>query len=209
VDASPCKGKPFICSPKIIFRPLILFLQETNYPINPRRDELLRPQRDLDRACLKALVNLLHRLPLQPPETAHDSADVVDARSQMFCSYFTLFLSLLDSSQLEGDRRRELQTVSLAKDDASSFQDLAIQALSNLLSANVDVGLKFSLEIGYHDDLQTRTAFMHVLTNILTQGTEFGALGDSAIGEKYEKLIDVSSPFLWLPGTKRMLIREI
>ncbi|RPA92835.1 hypothetical protein L873DRAFT_1708250 [Choiromyces venosus 120613-1] len=164
---------------------------KTNYPINPRKDELIRPQRDLDRACLKALVNLLHRLPLQPPETAHDSADVVDARSQMFCSYFTLFLSLLDSSQLESDRRRELQTVSLAKDDASSFQDLAIQALSNLLSANVDVGLKFSLEIGYHDDIQTRTAFMHVLTNILTQGTEFGALGDSAIGEKYEKLIDL------------------
>jgi neurofibromin 1 len=162
-----------------------------NYSISTRKDELLRPQRDLDRACLKALVNLLHRLPLQPPETAHDNTDVVDARSQMFCSYFTAFLLLLDSNQFEGDRRREFLTVTLTKDDASSFQDLAIQALSNMLSANVDVGLKFSLEIGYHDDLQTRTAFMHVLTNILTQGTEFGALGDSAIGEKYEKLIDV------------------
>lgn len=135
-------------------------------------------------------MNLLHRLPLQPPETASDT-DVVDARSQMFCSYFTNFLGLLDSSHLEKDRRVDMQTVSLAKDDASSFQELAIQALSNLLSANVDVGLKFSLEIGYHDDLEMRTAFMHVLTNILTQGTEFGALGDSAIGEKYERLIDL------------------
>jgi neurofibromin 1 len=156
-----------------------------------RRDEFVRLQRDLDRACLRALVNLLYRLPLQPPDSSHD-ADVVDARSQMFCSYFTSFLSLLDFSQLEGDRRKDLQTASLARDDAASFQELAIQALSNLLSANVDVGLKFSLEIGYHESLETRTAFMHVLTNILTQGTEFGALGDSAIGEKYEKLIDVS-----------------
>ncbi|KAA8914567.1 hypothetical protein FN846DRAFT_896963 [Sphaerosporella brunnea] len=155
-----------------------------------RRDEFVRLQRDLDRACLRALVNLLYRLPLQPPDSSHD-ADVVDARSQMFCSYFTSFLSLLDFSQLEGDRRKDLQTASLARDDAASFQELAIQALSNLLSANVDVGLKFSLEIGYHESLETRTAFMHVLTNILTQGTEFGALGDSAIGEKYEKLIDL------------------
>jgi neurofibromin 1 len=157
-----------------------------------RRDEYVRLQRDLDRACLRALVNLLYRLPLQPPDSSYD-ADVIDARSQMFCSYFTSFLSLLDFGQLEDDRRKDVQTASLAKDDAASFQELAIQALSNLLSANVDVGLKFSLEIGYHESLETRTAFMHVLTNILTQGTEFGALGDSAIGEKYEKLIDVSA----------------
>ncbi|KAL7276775.1 Ras GTPase activating protein ira2 [Rhizina undulata] len=155
-----------------------------------RKDELHRLQRDLDRACLKALVNLLFRLPLQPPESSHDT-DVVDGKSQMFHTYFTAFLSLLDSSQFDGDKKKEMQIVSLAKDDAASFQDLAIQALSNLLSANVDVGLKFSLEIGYHEDLEIRTAFMHVLTNILTQGTEFGSLGDSAIGEKYERLIDL------------------
>jgi neurofibromin 1 len=159
-----------------------------------RRDEFLRLQRDLDRACLRAVVNLLYRLGLQPPESSHD-ADVVDARSMMFCHYFTSFLSLLDFTQLEDDRRKDLQTASLARDDAASFQELAIQALSNLLSANVDVGLKFSLEIGYHESLDTRTAFMHVLTNILTQGTEFGTLGDSAIGEKYEQLIDVRIHF--------------
>lgn len=164
---------------------------EVNYAHGYKRDEFVRLQRDLDRACLRAIVNLLYRLPLQPPESSHD-ADVVDARSSMFCSYFTSFLSLLDFGHLESDRRTDLQTASLARDDAASFQDLAIQALSNLLSANVDVGLKFSLEIGYHESLETRTAFMHVLTNILTQGTEFGILGDSAIGEKYERLIDVS-----------------
>jgi len=160
-----------------------------------KRDEFIRLQRDLDRACLRAIVNLLYRLPLQPPDSSHD-ADVVDARSLMFCNYFTSFLSLLDFSHLESDRRTDLQTASLARDDAASFQELAIQALSNLLSANVDVGLKFSLEIGYHESLETRTAFMHVLTNILTQGTEFGTLGDSAIGEKYERLIDVGSNLL-------------
>ena len=164
---------------------------EAIYPsIGFKRDEYLRMQRDLDRACLRALICLLYRLPLQPADSSHDS-DLVDARSTMFCSYFTSLLSLLSFSQVDSDRRKDLQTASLARDDAASFQELAIQALSNLLSANVDIGLKFSLEIGYHGSLETRTAFMHVLTNILTQGTEFGTLGDSAIGEKYERLIDL------------------
>lgn len=139
---------------------------------------------------MKALVNLLYRLPLQPSDTHHD-ADLVDAKSQLFCTYFDSFLSLLDGSQLEGDRKRDIQSLLLPRDDSSSTVEFAIQALSNLLSANVDVGLKFSLEIGYHEDLEIRTAFMHVLTNILTQGTEFGTLGDSVIGEKYERLVDL------------------
>jgi len=149
----------------------------------------MRLQKDLDRATLKALVNLLARLPLQPTESM--DADALDAKSQLFCSYFTTFLSLLEDSQHEVDRVRDLQTVALLRDDSASTLELAILALSNLLSANVDVGLKFSLEIGYHQNLEIRTAFMHVLTNILTQGTEFSSLGDSAIGEKYERLINL------------------
>ncbi|KAK6527837.1 Ras GTPase activating protein ira2 [Orbilia ellipsospora] len=156
-----------------------------------RRDEIGRLQKDLDRAALKALVNLLARLPLQPTES-HD-ADALDAKSQLFCNYFTTFLNLLESSQHEADRQKNPNAVvtSLARDDSSSTLELAILALSNLLSANVDVGLKFSLEIGYHENIDIRTAFMHVLTNILTQGTEFSSLGDSAIGEKYERMIQL------------------
>ncbi|KAF8455245.1 hypothetical protein BDZ91DRAFT_746797 [Kalaharituber pfeilii] len=158
-----------------------------------REDERSRLQKDLDRACLRALVNVLYRLPLQPLETHHD-ADLVDAKSQMFCAYFDTFLALLDGnsqSQDFADRSRDTQTLSLTRDDPSSTVDLTIRALSNLLSANVDVGLKFSLEIGYHEDLEIRTAFMHVLTDILTQGTEFGTLKDNAIAEKYERLVNL------------------
>ncbi|KAF3935966.1 Neurofibromin [Dactylella cylindrospora] len=155
----------------------------------PRRDEISRLQKDLDRAALKALVNLLARLPLQPTES-HD-ADALDAKSQLFCNYFTTFLNLLESSQHEVGRKGEQAAVSITRDESSSTLELAILALSNLLSANVDVGLKFSLEIGYHENIEIRTAFMHVLTNILTQGTEFSSLGDSAIGEKYERMIQL------------------
>ncbi|KAF3210891.1 Ras GTPase activating protein ira2 [Orbilia oligospora] len=154
-----------------------------------RRDEIGRLRGDLDRAALKALVNLLARLPLQPTES-HD-ADALDAKSQLFCNYFTTFLNLLENSQHEAEKRRDQNSGVITRDDSSSTLELAILALSNLLSANVDVGLKFSLEIGYHENIEIRTAFMHVLTNILTQGTEFSSLGDSAIGEKYERMIQL------------------
>lgn len=65
--------------------------------------------------------------------------------------------------------------------------------MSNLLSANVDAGLKYSLSMGYHEDTRTRTAFMQVLTNILNQGTEFETLAETALTDRYEKLVDVSS----------------
>ena len=54
--------------------------------------------------------------------------------------------------------------------------NLAIASLSNLLSANVDVGLKHCLALGYSDDPALRTAFMRVLVNVLQQGTRFGAV---------------------------------
>lgn len=65
--------------------------------------------------------------------------------------------------------------------------------ISNLLSANVDIGLKHTLTLGaYHEDPQIRMAFIQVLTNILYQGTEFDSLAESATSDRYEKLVDVS-----------------
>lgn len=47
--------------------------------------------------------------------------------------------------------------------------------------------------MGYHPDIQTRSAFMQVLTNILKQGTEFETLAESATADRYNKLVGVSS----------------
>ena len=76
--------------------------------------------------------------------------------------------------------------------DWAPLKDYTILAMSNLLSANVDAGLKYSLAMGYHEDTRTRTAFMQVLTNILKQGAEFETLAESVMTDRYEKLIDVS-----------------
>src|SRR5436190_9281264 len=75
--------------------------------------------------------------------------------------------------------------------DLGPLKDYTILALSNLLSANVDSGLKFSLTMAYHEDSKTRTAFMQVLTNILNQGVEFEGLTENAMKERYERLVNV------------------
>lgn len=46
----------------------------------------------------------------------------------------------------------------------TALRNATIQAMSNLLSANIDSGLMHSISLGYHPDLQTRAAFMEVST---------------------------------------------
>ncbi len=69
---------------------------------------------------------------------------------------------------------------------------MSVMALSNLLSANIDSALEYFITMGYHEDLETRAAFLKVLSNILNQGTEFDSLAEE--GERYDKLLDVIGP---------------
>ncbi|KAH8888166.1 hypothetical protein GQ53DRAFT_871677 [Thozetella sp. PMI_491] len=148
-----------------------------------RQDEGARVQRDLDKACLRSLAELTFRLPLQPGDGQTD-AGTSDLKSQMFHQYFNRFLSLLNLEPPEPGRAE-------GRDDTASSADLAITILSNLLSANIDVGLKHSLSIGYHENVEIRTAFVRVLYNILMQGNEFHNLSDTAVNERYEELLDL------------------
>lgn len=157
-----------------------------------RQDDILRLQKDLDRACLKALADLTFRLPLQPSDSSTD-AGMSEMKSQMFHTYFNRFLSLLNHETPESNRADAISSLT-GRDETVSNSDLAITILSNLLSANIDVGLKHSLSIGYHENVDIRTAFVRVLYNILVQGTEFSNLTDAAVSEKYEELLEVSGP---------------
>jgi hypothetical protein len=57
------------------------------------------------------------------------------------------------------------------------------------LAANIDSGLQYFVTMGYHEDFETRTAFLKVIANILNQGTEFDQTGEES--EKYEKLVEL------------------
>ncbi|CAK7566094.1 MAG: Ras GTPase activating protein ira2, partial [Sporothrix epigloea] len=152
-----------------------------------RQGEAARVQNDLDKACLKCLAELTYRLPLQPSD-GHSDAGTSELKSHMFHAYFNRFLSLLNTEQAE---LAKTDLISGSSRDEASASELSITILTNLLSANLDVGLKRSLSIGYHDNIEIRTAFIRVLCNILMQGTEFSNLSDAAVGDKYEELVEI------------------
>lgn len=152
--------------------------------------------RDLDQACMEAVAALLRGLPLQPEES--DRGDLMDAKSALFLKYFTLFMNLLndcvDSSEAEKDvtippllppRPR------ITAGKLTALRNATIQAMSNLLSANIDSGLMHSIDLGYNPDLQTRAAFMEVLTQILQQGTEFDTLAETVLADRFEQLVQL------------------
>ncbi|KAL6810242.1 hypothetical protein V8C40DRAFT_258827 [Trichoderma camerunense] len=162
-------------------------------------DDLNRVQKDLDKACLRSLADLTFRLPLQPADSQSD-VGMSEMKSQMFHTYFNRFLSLLNHESAEISRS-ELSATLVGRDEVISNSDLAITILSNLLSANIDVGLKHSINIGYHDNVEIRTAFVKVLFNILIQGTEFSNLTDSAVSKKYEELLELLTKDVSLPAS--------
>lgn len=132
--------------------------------------------RELDQASMQATAALLMSLPLQPEE--NDKADLMEAKSQLFLKYFTLFMNLLNECSEDYGNLKALR-------------DSTIIAMSNLLNANIDSGLMRSISLGYHKDAQTRAAFMEVLTKILQQGTEFDTLAETALADRFERLVDL------------------
>ncbi|KAA0197873.1 hypothetical protein HAZT_HAZT005336 [Hyalella azteca] len=84
-----------------------------------------------------------------------------------------LYPSLFDQIKLIVDKffDQQTQVVQMEKDPTrqrlppgklSALRTAAIQAMSNLLSANIDSGLMHSIGLGYQKDLQTRAAFIEL-----------------------------------------------
>ncbi|KAF6735969.1 Neurofibromin [Oryzias melastigma] len=153
-------------------------------------DDIKCLTRDLDQASMEAVVSLLAGLPLQPEEG--DGVELMEAKSQLFLKYFTLFMNLLndcseveDEGQTAGGRKRGMSR------RLASLRHCTVLAMSNLLNANVDSGLMHSIGLGYHKDLQTRATFMEVLTKILQQGTEFDTLAETVLADRFERLVEL------------------
>ncbi|KAH7956150.1 hypothetical protein HPB52_006508 [Rhipicephalus sanguineus] len=145
--------------------------------------------RDLDQACMQAVAALLLGLPLQPEES--DRGDLMEAKSQLFLKYFSLFMNLLNECSEAAPDEKDVGRHRLQSSKLGELRTCTIQAMSNLLSANIDSGLMHSIGLGYHKDLQTRAAFMEVLTKILQQGTEFDMLAETVLADRFEQLVQL------------------
>ncbi|TPX48503.1 hypothetical protein SeLEV6574_g01999 [Synchytrium endobioticum] len=169
----------------------------------------------LDLDAMKAMVALLSGLPLQPASndalvSIPNSETNADVKARLFYKYFSFFLKVLQKCKLLENLETthavpgttltpNLQHLLARSKETTEYlgplKDYTILALSNLLSANIDIGLKFSLSMGYHEDSKTRAAFIQVLTNVLSMGAadQFEGLGTEERGqsERYDRLMDL------------------
>ncbi|KAI9326596.1 hypothetical protein DFJ73DRAFT_766700 [Zopfochytrium polystomum] len=174
---------------------------------------------DLDLAIMKALVLLLRNLPLQPTTEVRSQAnsgedvDLNDTtneqKGKLFYKNLSFFLKVLQRvKMLETAETKKLDMLNIsdativASRARENIQNLlqplkenTILSLSNLLAANIEVGLKYSLSMGYHEDAKIRTSFMEVLTNLLESGAkeQFEGLGEEGqvLHRRYERLVDL------------------
>ncbi|XP_023313062.1 neurofibromin isoform X2 [Anoplophora glabripennis] len=155
----------------------------------PSSGDVTMITRDLDQACMEAVAALLRGLPLQPEES--DRGDLMEAKSQLFLKYFTLFMNLLNDCSDATEVEKDISKQKVYAGKLNTLRNATIQAMSNLLSANIDSGLMHSIDLGYNKDLQTRAAFMEVLTKILQQGTEFDTLAETVLADRFEQLVQL------------------
>jgi len=148
--------------------------------------EILAISWTLDESAMKAIVALLKNLPLQPENV---ESDIIEAKSSLFLKYFTLFMNIL-SRCYEGHDEGPPKAGILAP-HFLNLRGSTVQAMSNMLSANIDSGLMHSIGLGYHEDPHTRSTFMEVLTDILKQGTEFENLAETVLEDRFERLLNL------------------
>ena len=73
---------------------------------------------------------------------------------------------------------------------------IAITAISNLLSSNVDVGLKHCLAMGYHAKPEIRSAFMQVMIRALRNGAPIAGSGSSGGAASSKRQSVLGRPFI-------------
>ncbi|WVW79391.1 hypothetical protein I302_101360 [Kwoniella bestiolae CBS 10118] len=155
-----------------------------------------KSQRELDHACLRAMVPLTEGLVLKNPAEETDNSQGV-LKSRLFYKHYLHLVKVLERSSFE-EAESVGYTSSLhgngntpRESGPNDTPTLAILALSNLLSANIDVGLKHCLSLGYHEDPVLRTAFMQLMTNTLQQGTRFGGLSNNRVSTSTKNYLDL------------------
>ena len=96
---------------------------------------------------MEAVASLLAGLPLQPEES--DRGDLMEAKSQLFLKYFTLFMNLLNDCSEEATEEKCASDVMRKRSSSnlSALRNCTVLAMSNLLNANIDSGLMHSIGV--------------------------------------------------------------
>lgn len=130
-----------------------------------KETELSDLQMDLRIESSTMLKLIFYRLPLD--SMSHNyagSEDDMSAANVVFSNYFNLFVRLLEKTD---GLKKESSVYAATNHRSALINKEVIQALINLLNANFDIGLKYSLPLGNHANELIRISFIDVFSNII------------------------------------------
>lgn len=120
---------------------------------------------DLTLESAKALSLLLDSLILEAPRALSEH-ELKFYKARIFSVYFNTLLKALE-------KYTDVDSFSQSiKHKVVTISEYITASLTNLLKANVDVGLSYALPIGYHINTKVRIAFLKVFTSIVADYNE-------------------------------------
>ncbi|KAG8833280.1 Ras GTPase activating protein ira2 [Serendipita sp. 399] len=156
---------------------------------------LLKMQAELDVSCIQAAATLLDKLRLQPLDGA-TGLDTGQAISRLFSKYLGFFVAALEKLGAPEDSMSDRGSAASRPGNAlnkeqGNIRELAIMGISNMLSANMDAGLKHCLSYGYHDDPKMRATFILIFTRVLRQGARFDGVETAPTQPRQRRLCEM------------------
>jgi hypothetical protein len=144
---------------------------------------------EVDVHCMRTCATLLRGLNFETMSekstlTVVTPAELTSAPDQnAVVKYFNFFEKVLARCRKEREANQRDNT-------KRALVKYTILALSHLLSANINSALQYFASMGYHENLETRRAFLKVITHILQEGTSFDA-EEKDPTDTYEALVEV------------------
>lgn len=133
----------------------------------------------------KAISYLTKDLVLEAPQSMSE-IELQRSKSVVFGNYFNILLKALEKSACVENFPPTL------RHKISLLNENIIVSLTNLLIANVDVGLRYALPMGYSSTENIRLAFLNVFVNIVSSFNSSQAVNEEKINDAVDQVVMVS-----------------
>ncbi|CAF0862260.1 unnamed protein product [Didymodactylos carnosus] len=156
-------------------------------------DQYQHLTRELDQASMEAVASLLVGLPLQPEES--DRGDLMEAKSQLFLKYFTLFMNLLNDCSDDLNDEGSDQDLATSGGAGTLLQQQQQLRTSSLMSAISQAafsplmgpGRAFNTQQLVKSQQQSKTQSLRnstivAMSNLLNANIESGLMRSIALG---------------------------
>ncbi|OBA19106.1 hypothetical protein METBIDRAFT_33704 [Metschnikowia bicuspidata var. bicuspidata NRRL YB-4993] len=132
---------------------------------NGRASDVEFLQIELAAECAKSFSLQLQNLVLTVPDGTKES-NFEQAKILVFSNFFSIFYKIFqkfngnDPSPLVIKSKFKIQTIT----------EHVLKAISNMLRANVGIGLEFAIPLGYHENNKIRSIFLDIFATTLSAG---------------------------------------